>query len=212
MLGRDGDAARLAEAVLSDEHARMTPDLAEAATMSLFRAGRTDGLFQAYTDLAPADAGHRVRRGRVVARVRACDRLHARLVDSRAAPIEPPRGSAAPRCRADRADVRETVRRQNRRVDARAGARLARQRRGPSRDGRGHQAVQVAEPLSQRNDRCRTSPSPWMVTVAAPPIAVVYHARPARRVSHRGSPVLREPVDCTTTSGSTVSKNSSAVS
>jgi hypothetical protein len=52
LLGRDADAARLAVALIDDDTAALTPDLAAAAIPALFRDGRHEHVVTAYAALS----------------------------------------------------------------------------------------------------------------------------------------------------------------
>jgi len=62
LLGRDGDAVRLGEGVLGDDETKLTPELAEAVLMPLFRAGRRGAFLAAYRALPSAEVGDLTRR------------------------------------------------------------------------------------------------------------------------------------------------------
>jgi hypothetical protein len=55
ILGRDGDAAELAAALLAEDRAAVSSEVAAAAVMPLFRTGRNGPLIDAFGALGPAD-------------------------------------------------------------------------------------------------------------------------------------------------------------
>ncbi|MBX3321526.1 MAG: hypothetical protein KF757_00910 [Phycisphaeraceae bacterium] len=55
LLGRDSDAVRLTQALRREQPDSITPDLAKAALMPMFRAGRPDDVVALFRALAPAD-------------------------------------------------------------------------------------------------------------------------------------------------------------
>ncbi len=60
LLGRDTDAVRLTQALRREQPDSVTPDLARAAFMPMFRAGRPDDVVALFRSLSPDDRGQEI--------------------------------------------------------------------------------------------------------------------------------------------------------